>query len=372
MNGSREEAGLTRRQLLGGAAAALGAWGLGGCGGIRGRRLDELDPRVPALLGAATSVDFHTHAAGAGNARVPRFDLADHMRRGHLTAVCLCHSADGPVIRRPAAGGRIRQYRDPLPGELQAHTERRLAFMDALVAEHGMTRVLTPDDLEAARVAGRPALIGNIEGCQFMDGRLERVGEVYARGIRHLQLVHYMPSDLGDQQTEDPRWGGLSPLGADVIRECNRLGIVVDVAHGTFELVQQAAAVTTVPFVLSHTSLARGPLSAHTRLISAEHARLMAQVGGVIGVWPSGSSFVDARDWVAAGIARMVDVAGVDHVGIGTDMEGGVNEVWDDYADLPAVADLLLRQGFSPEEAGKLLGGNYVRVFRAATAARRA
>jgi membrane dipeptidase len=79
---------------------------------------------------------------------------------------------------------------------------------------------------------------------------------------------------------------------------------------------------------------------------------------------------VDARDWVA-GIARMVDAAGVDHVGIGTDMEGGVNEVWDDYADLPAVADLLLRQGFSPEEAAKLLGGNYVRVFRQAAAARR-
>jgi membrane dipeptidase len=197
------------------------------------------------------------------------------------------------------------------------------------------------------------------------------VGEVYERGIRHLQLVHYMLSDLGDQQTEDPRWGGLSPLGADVVRECNRLGIVVDVAHGTFALVQQVAATTSVPFVLSHTSLARGPLTAYTRLISPEHARLMAQVGGVIGVWPSGSSFVDARDWVR-GIARMVDAAGVDHVGIGTDMEGGVNEVWDDYADLPAVADLLLRQGFSPAEAGQLLGGNYVRVFRAAAAARRA
>src|SRR5712664_1209225 len=219
MCGSWEEAGdapthrgLTRRRLLGGAAAALGAWGLAGCAGIHGRRLDELDPRVPALLAATTSVDFHPHAAGAGNARAPRFDLADHMRRGRLSAVCLCHSADGPVIRRPGGGGRIRQYRDPLAGELQAHTERRLAFMDALVAQHGMTRVLTPDDLEAARVAGRPALIGNIEGCQFMDGRLERVGEVYDRGIRHLQLVHYMPSDLGDQQTEDPRWGGLSPL----------------------------------------------------------------------------------------------------------------------------------------------------------------
>ena len=97
----------------------------------------------------------------------------------------------------------------------------------------------------------------------------------------------------------------------------------------------------------------------------------MAQTGGVIGVWPSGVSFVDARDWVR-GIARMVDAAGIDHVGIGTDMEGGVNEVWDDYADLPAVADLLLRQGFSPVEASKLLGRNYVRVFRQATAAARA
>ncbi|MGH7374776.1 MAG: membrane dipeptidase [Candidatus Rokuibacteriota bacterium] len=60
-----------------------------------------------------------------------------------------------------------------------------------------------------------------------------------------------------------------------------------------------------------------------------------------------------------------------DHVGIGTDMEGGVNEVWDDYVDLPAVADLLLKQGFSPAEASKILGGNYVRVFRQVAAARR-
>jgi membrane dipeptidase len=270
MCGSIEEAakpGLTRRRLLGGAGAALGAAVLAGCAGVRGRRLEELDPRVPALLAATTSVDLHTHAAGAGYARAPRLDLAHQMRRGRLSAVCLCHAADGPVIRRPAGGGRIRQYRDPADGELRAFTERRLAFMDTLVAQHGMTRAPTTDDLEAARAAGRPALIGTIEGCQFMDGRLERVREVYDRGVRHLQLVHYMPSDLGDQQTEDPRWGGLSPLGALVIRECNRLGIGVDVAHGTLALVQQAAAVTGTPFVLSHTSLARGPLGPYSRLI---------------------------------------------------------------------------------------------------------
>jgi membrane dipeptidase len=365
-------AGLTRRRLLGGAlAAALAVPPLAGCGGVKGRRPGDLDPRVPALLAETVSVDFHTHAAGAGHARTPRFDLADHMRRGRLSAVCLCHSADGPVIRRSPGGSRIRQYREPAPGELHAFTEKQLAFMDAMVSQHGMTRVLSPADLEQAKAAGRPALIGTIEGCQFMDGQLERVKQVYDRGVRHLQLVHYMPSDLGDQQTEDPKWGGLSPLGADVVRECNRLGIVVDVAHGTQALVQQAAAVSPVPFVLSHTSLARGAPAPYSRLISTEHARLVAQVGGVIGVWPTGYQFVDARDWVR-GIARLVDAVGVDHVGIGTDMEGGVREVWDDYADLPAVADLLLKQGFAPAEASKLLGGNYVRVFRQVAGARAA
>ena len=235
----------------------------------------------------------------------------------------------------------------------------------------GLTRVLTPGDLEAAKAAGRPALIGTIEGCQFMEGKLERIEEVYARGIRQLQIVHYMPSDLGDQQTEPGKWSGLSPLGADVIRECNRLGIVVDVAHGTYELVQQAAKVSTAPFILSHTSLSRGPLRPYTRLISVEHARLMAEAGGVIGVWPNGNLFVDAQAWVTD-IARTVDAAGVDHVGIGTDMEGGVNEVWANYADLPAVADLLLKRGFSLQESSKLVGGNYVRVFKKVMADRKA
>jgi len=363
---------LTRRELMRGTLGSAGAaLLLKGCSGIEGRRVEDLDPRVPALLESTISVDMHTHAAGAGFSPAPRYDLAARMREGRMTAVCLCHSADGPVIRRPAGTGIIRQYREPHPGELYAHTTRRLAFMDALVASsNGLTRVLTPADLEAAKAAGRPALIGTIEGCQFMDGRLERIEEVYARGIRQLQIVHYMPSDLGDQQTEQGKWGGLSPLGADAIRECNRLGIVVDVAHGTYELVQQAARVSAVPFILSHTSLSRGPLRPYTRLISVEHARLMAAAGGVIGVWPNGNLFVDAQAWVTD-IARTVDAAGVDHVGIGTDMEGGVNEVWANYADLPAVANLLLKQGFSPQEASKIMGGNYVRIFKKASSSRK-
>ena len=351
------------RGALGSAGAALL---LNACSGVGAKRAEALDPRVPVLLDRAISVDMHTHAAGAGYARAPRYDLAARMREGHMTAVCLCHSADGPVIGRSGPNGLLRQQRDPRPGELYAHTVRRLDFMDALVASaHGLTRVLTPADLLAAKAAGQPALIGTIEGCQFMDGKLERIEEVYGRGIRQLQIVHYMPSDLGDQQTEPGQWKGLSPLGAEVIRECNRLGMVVDVAHGTYQLVEQAAQVSTVPFILSHTSLSRGPLRPYTRLISVEHARLMAQAGGVIGIWPNGNLFVNAQAWVAD-IARTVDAAGVDHVGIGTDMEGGVNEVWADYGELPALVNLLLERGFSPEETSKLIGGNYVRILNKA------
>ncbi|MEX2223330.1 MAG: membrane dipeptidase [Candidatus Rokuibacteriota bacterium] len=247
-------AGLTRRAFLGGAALALA-----GCAGIRGRRLEDLDSRVTGVLDRAISVDLHSHAAGAGFSRAPKFDLADRMRRGRMAAVCLCHSAEGPVIRRPPTG-RIRQYRDPGPSELYEFTRQRLAFMDSMATAHGMTRVLTPADLDTAKAAGRPAFIGTIEGCHFMEGRLDRIEEVYRRGVRQLQIVHYMPSELGDQQTEDGRWRGLSALGADAVRECNRRGIVVDVAHGTFELVKQVARLSTAPFVLSHTSLAPGPL----------------------------------------------------------------------------------------------------------------
>jgi membrane dipeptidase len=173
----RVESGLTRRAFVGGAAALVVA----GCAGIRGRKLEELDPRVPGVLAGAISVDMHSHAAGAGFARAAKCDLADHMRRGRMSAVCLCHSADGPVIRRPS-GGRIRQYRDPAPDELYRFTLQRLAFMDSLLGANGLTRVLGPADLDAAKAAGRPALIGTIEGCHFMDGRLERVAEVHRRG----------------------------------------------------------------------------------------------------------------------------------------------------------------------------------------------
>jgi len=223
--------------------------------------------------------------------------------------------------------------------------------------------VLKAGDLEAAHRDRAPAIVQSIEGCQFLEARIERVAEVYRRGVRQLQLVHFFRSELGDNQTESPDQGGLTPLGRQVIAECNRLGIVVDTAHGTMQLVEQAAAVCRTPLLLSHTAVTRRPVPL-SRLVSREHAMVIAQTGGVVGIWAIAPTFESLPAFVD-GIARAVDAVGVDHVGLGSDVGGAARNAWPDYGDFPVVVRRLRQKGFSAEEVGKLVGGNYVHVFNA-------
>jgi membrane dipeptidase len=204
------------------------------------------------------------------------------------------------------------------------------------------------------------------EGADWLEGRLERLEQAHrAHRLRHLQLVHYRVNELGDIQTAAPVHEGLTEFGAEVVRACNRLGVVVDVAHGTYWLVQRAAEVTTRPLVLSHAGLSGRP-ALRSRWITPEHARLVAATGGVIGVWPATGAEAPTLGNYAAGIARMVDAVGIEHVGIGSDMQGLVGTpAFGDYRETPALAEALLRQGFAAAEAGKLLGGNYARVLAA-------
>ncbi len=157
--------------------------------------------------------------------------------------------------------------------------------------------------------------------------------------------------------------GGLTQAGADVIRRCNQIGVVVDVAHGTYDLVKQAAKVATRPLVLSHTSLTQRP-APWTRLITPDHAKAVASTGGVIGIWPIKEIFGTYKAY-ADGFARMVDVVGVDHVGLGTDLQGLLGaSTLPSYDELPQLA-AALRGKFTAEETAKMLGGNYQRVFEA-------
>jgi membrane dipeptidase len=343
-----------------------------GWAGVTRRRALAAGPLM--CLGAASSarggevppgIDLHSHAGGiasvermhSGSAFGP---VAVPMRKGGMSAVCLAVVSDGPT-HKLMADHRLHPFRDPDPGELYAYSQLAFGRLFGMVQAQGMPIVTGKAGLRS----GVPSAIIAAEGADFLEGRPDRVDEAYTKwSLRHLQLTHYRVNELGDIQTEPPVHGGLTDTGAEVIRRCNKLGIVVDVAHGTFDLVKRAASVTTKPIVLSHTSLTSRP-SQFTRLITVDHAKMVAGTGGVIGIWPPESVF-PTMDALAVGMARMVDSVGVDHVGLGTDMRGLVGpSVFPDYDRLPELAEALSRAVFRPADTAKILGGNYVRVFDA-------
>lgn len=328
--------------------------------------VDRLATARSVIAGTMTA-DAHSHAGAIiGVHRVesnaPFRDVAGPMRAGGLAIVCLAMVADSST-HRVMADHRIHPFRDPAPGELYAWSALAFERVHRLVAEQRLGVVTDLASLARAG-AGVPHAIIAAEGADFTEGRPERVDEAYERWqLRHLQLTHYRPNELGDIQTEPPLHGGLTDAGAEIIRRCNRRGLVVDVAHGTYALVKRAASVTTKPLVLSHTSLAANP-KPRSRLISPGHARIVAETGGVIGIWPPASIFPDLRA-MSVGMARMADIVGTDHVALGTDMMGLVGpSTFGDYALLPDLAAAMLEVGFSQQDVGKILGGNYLRVLR--------
>ena len=319
-----------------------------------------------ALLANTPAADLHSHAGGAilqGNRGLISGGLGPPMRAGGMRLVALAMVADAQLTQ-VVAGGRIRASREPGPGELPLYAERAFAHLTDLVAREGLGVVTNQASLAAALAPGAgPAAIVAAEGADFLQGQAGRLEDTFTRHkLRHLQLVHYRVNELGDIQTEEPVHQGLTTAGRDVVRECNRLGLVVDVAHASLQTVQGVAEASQRPIVLSHTSLNNAP-PRNTRTIRTEHARLVAQTGGVIGVWPVRGIYPDIAAY-AEGIARMVEAAGVAHVGLGTDMMGlPGGGSFGDYQQTPQVATALRRIGFSPAEVGQLMGGNFARVL---------
>jgi membrane dipeptidase len=363
----------TRRRwmwsTLMGSAGAMFA----GCASGRGREsagAASADPAASAtpaqkFLKDNISVDVHTHAGvtGVTSQSAPSGDLARSMQAGGMAIVCLADVPDAPILGRNA-GNVLTVVRQPAPGQLYQHHLGRIAWMDELVARHGIRRALTVADLKAAHAAGQPAIIVDVEGLDFLELKLERLEESYRRGVRNMQLVHYTPNDIGDFQTGAVVHNGLTPFGADVIRACNRLGVVVDVAHATEPTVRQAAKVASRPLLLSHTALrgskAQGPTPLTERQITPDHARVIAETGGSIGIW----HFFSSPQGYMDGIKEMVDVVGVDHVSIGSDHSSSQG-LFKGYGDFTPVVEAMLAGGFTPAETAKIVGGNYLRIFEA-------
>ena len=353
---------LTRRQALKGATAALAA---AGCApAASGAQKAEAE----SLLGGNVSVDLHSHPGL--HPRLSPTSLSTHLERianGRLKLVFLTAVGDGPVIRSSPTG-RISQVREPNPGELYVSTYQQLSTFRRSIDGGRMMLIRNAGDLERLNATATPGGVLAVEGGDFLEGKLERVQEARARGVQAIQLTHYRVNELGDIQTEAPRYGGLTPFGLDVIREMNRLGMVVDVAHLTHDGVKQAVEVTRKPLLLSHTVLQTN----FARSISAEHARLIARTGGVIGIFPVNSGGYFGFDGYIQHIARMIDTVGVDHVGLGTDMDGISPPSFvsfTDYSEWPSITATLLARGYSRADVAKVMGGNFLRVYRETAAA---
>lgn len=347
--------------------------------------ITDIDPRIAKIVADTMGIDTHNHIdVPLNKAEIPgpKIDLYGEMKRSGFSAICMTFAVD--------------YQRMANPGEAYERFINGLTAMDEQLKNNGMKRSLNLADLRAAHKKHQPTVIQSVEGGHFLEGKLARLAEAYDRGLRHLTLLHDSDASvpLGDVFTNPAQWGGLTAFGSDVIKECNRLGILVDMGHASIETVAAALKVTRHPIVISHTGLdtqlgqnENMARMMKPRLISKEQAKIVADTGGVIGVW---THLADSPAAYAANVRAMVDVVGIDHVCIGTDTKltpeyrapgsdnnrrigRTSNETWAGQQSgfYYTVVEELLKTGFTAAEIGKFGGGNFCRVFDAATAGHR-
>jgi|GEM_PF-220638 len=309
-------------------------------------------PEDPMLAKMASAAGFEART------------VAD-MAAGGCSAAFFATVADIHLIGAGKQGLFAR--REFMEGEAYSNHLRQLATLNRMVEQGLVAQARTPADILAAKKAGKTAAVFSCEGGDFLEDRIERVEEAWHAGVRSIGLVHYHINHMGDIQTSDPVHHGLTPFGKQAVQEMNRVGMIVDLAHATYLTSKDAVAASTQPVMVSHSFLA-DEKTQHPRLISADHALMVAETGGLIGAWPTGvgnpdfSSFIDR-------LLRLVDVVGVDHVCLGTDMDANYKPVFTNYRQMPYIPALLKRHSMTDEEIVKILGGNFMRVFGEVTAA---
>jgi membrane dipeptidase len=245
---------------------------------------------------------------------------------------------------------------------------------------------LTGADIDAAVAAGKIAMVLALEGCEAIGKNVELFGAFFRLGVRMASFTHFGRTMLADGSGEDGTGGRLTRAGVTAVGEMERLGILVDVSHLSAAGVQHVLEIATRPVIASHSS-ARA-LCDHHRNLTDEQLRGIASTDGVIGVnfLPV---FVDpARpivDRIVDHIEHIASVAGIDHVGIGPDFfREYLDEFYPQYPtflvegldakatiaglagprDLPALTDALTRRRMPPSDVRKVLGQNFLRVFR--------
>ena len=375
---------------------------------------DPAEARARRILERTPLIDGHN-------------DLPWALREGHgndpyavsltrdLQATTDLHT-DIPRLRAGGVGGQFWSVYVPAslsPTEAARETWEQIDTVRRLVAAHPDVFELatTADDVVRIHRQGRIASLMGIEGGYSIDDSLGLLREFHEAGVRYMTLTHSKTTTWADSATDAPKWGGLSPFGEQVVREMNRLGMMVDLSHVSEDTMLDAIRVSEAPVIFSHSS-ARA-VTGHARNVPDTVLRLMPEDGGVVMVtfvpgfvnetvraWNAARAAEDARlkslnpgdpqavidglaGWTAANpvphaevadvvahIQHVRDVAGIDHVGLGGDFDGvdalpdGITGV-DAY---PRILAALMANGWSEADIRKLAGENILRVMRSVEA----
>ncbi len=367
---------------------------------------------VRALLDTVPLIDGHNDTPWAlrerFSNRLSGFDFRD------TSALDESMHTDLKRLRAGGVGGQFWAVYVPTDlagGDAVATALEQIDVVYRLVAAYpdDLEMALTAADVRRIHAAGRIASLVGIEGGHCIDDSLAVLRQLYALGARYMTLSHWHNTNWVDAATAPSELGGLSPFGEAVVREMNRLGMLVDLSHVSADAMRDALAVSRAPVIFSHSGVAA--INPHPRNVPDEVLRLVPANGGVVMV-NFGAYFVDhgvtERSAAAAGerarleelypgdpervdreeqlwldahpapvvsLAALADhidhirqVAGIDHVGLGSDFDGvrALPEGLQDVSGYPLLLAELMRRGYSRDDVAKVAGLNVLRVMEQA------
>lgn len=368
----------------------------------------DTSPKVAELHQRAILVDGHNdlpwRLLSKMGASFESFDLALRHEDGHT---------DIPRLREGGVDAQF--FAAYVPSDLEGPGAARVALEQIDLIRRMVERydefelALNAADVRRIAGSGKIATLIGVEGGQAIENSLAVLRTFQALGARYLTLTHIDSTDWADAATDAPRHGGLNEFGEQVVRELNRLGMLVDISHVSAETMADALRVSQAPIVATH-SCARA-LNSNPRNVPDDILRGISQNGGVVMVnFYSGFVVPEAADvardmltvyrearvrfgedsselesfmrvWekehpIAPGtvsdlvdhIDHIVDVAGIDHAGVGSDFDGIVNtpQGLEDVSKFSAITEELLRRDYCEEDVLKILGGNILRAMEGA------
>lgn len=311
------------------------------------------------------SIDTHTDSPldfkgtySIGNRGQYQVDIPK-MREGYLDAQYLaCWVKQGELT--PSGRLKAKNRIDYLIESIYQQVERNFESC-------GIAR--TTHDIYKLKSEGKKAFLIGIENGYALGKDLNLIEEYFKKGVTYITLCHSINNDICDSSSDKsgPKWNGLSPFGKKVIAEMNRLGILIDLSHASDATFWDVMNLSEVPVFASHSS-SRAIYNCD-RNLSDEQLRAIAETGGVAQAClvdefltsnPKSSNIEDFMNH----LCHMIDVAGIDHVGIGSDFDGGAGvKGCNGDNDLIQITMRLIERGFSDEDIAKIWGGNFLRVL---------